>query len=175
MSGISRQLEKSLARGPVPRNDLLEKETQAKDEAIGKYHAEHELRLKAEHEKKIADEILVVERARFAQETRRLETSLAEERQRVGADRLRADELQARLSAFTDQRALIALLEEKINALGSAHTDHKSMIMKQNQGIERLQSIRVVPPLELKSWVFTIKRNVYDQMTEVIAEPMVKK
>ena len=34
MNSISRQLEKSLARGPVPRNDMLEKETMAKDEAI---------------------------------------------------------------------------------------------------------------------------------------------
>ena len=81
MNSISRQLEQSLARGPVPRNDMLERETQAREEAIGKYHAEHELRIKAEHEKKIADEILVVERNRSAQETRRLETSLAEERQ----------------------------------------------------------------------------------------------
>ena len=40
MNSISRQLEQSLARGPVPRNDLLEKETFAKDEAIGKYHAD---------------------------------------------------------------------------------------------------------------------------------------
>ena len=139
MNGISRQLEKSLARGPVPRNDLLEKETQAKDEAIGKYHAEHELRIKAEHEKKIADEILVVERARFAQETRRMETSLAEERQarqqaeqrageatalverESGKLRAREQDMHQQMQALTDQataaKVTVAALEAELSTV----------------------------------------------------------
>ena len=178
MNSISRKLEQSLARGPVPRNDLLERETQAREEAVGKYHVEHDLRVKAEHEKKIADEILVVERNRFAQEIRRLETSLAEERQarlqaeqRVNAERLRNDELQSRLSTPSEQPAHIASLEVKVDSLETALAEHRSTFTRQHQSIERLQSI----PSESKSWKFTIKRNGYDQMTEVIAEPVVKK
>ncbi len=61
MNSISRKLEQSLARGPVPRNDLLEKETINKQLVLV--------------------DLLATEHARFAQEIQGMETSLAEERQ----------------------------------------------------------------------------------------------
>jgi CRISPR/Cas system-associated protein Csx1 len=81
MNSISRKLEQSLARGPVPRNDLLEKETINKQLVLV--------------------DLLATEYARFAQEIQGMETSLAEERQA----RLQAEQRAGEATALMDREA----------------------------------------------------------------------